>query len=87
MFNVGPSEIIVILVLALLVFGPKRLPEIGKTVGKTLRDFRKTQEDIKREIRGHLSDNGNGTAGATRPVADKKPEGAGSPENEGSSES
>ncbi len=38
--NIGPMEIIIVLVIALVVFGPKRLPELGKSVGKGIREFR-----------------------------------------------
>lgn len=47
MFNIGPEEIILILVIALIVFGPKRLPEIGRTVGKSLREFRRASQDLR----------------------------------------
>jgi sec-independent protein translocase protein TatA len=40
MFGLGIPELIIILVLALLVFGPRKLPELGSFVGKSLRDFR-----------------------------------------------
>ena len=50
MFNVGPTELLVILILALIVFGPRRLPEIGKSVGKMLAEFRKASNDFKRTI-------------------------------------
>ena len=56
MFNIGPEEIILILVIALIVFGPKRLPEIGRTVGKSLREFRRASEDIRQELSLHLED-------------------------------
>jgi sec-independent protein translocase protein TatA len=55
-FNIGPAEIIVILLIALIVFGPKRLPEIGKTVGKGLREFRKATQDIKDEFAQTMDD-------------------------------
>lgn len=55
MFNVGPAEILVILLLALIVFGPKRLPEIGKTVGKGLREFRQATQDVKDELSRTIS--------------------------------
>jgi sec-independent protein translocase protein TatA len=55
-FNVGPAEIIVILLIALIVFGPKRLPEIGKTVGKGLREFRQATQEVKDELSLSLSD-------------------------------
>jgi sec-independent protein translocase protein TatA len=38
--NVGPMEIVIVLVIALLVLGPKRLPEMGKSVGRGMREFR-----------------------------------------------
>ena len=38
--NVGPLEIAVVLVIALVVFGPKRLPELGKSMGKGIREFK-----------------------------------------------
>jgi TatA/E family protein of Tat protein translocase len=55
-FNVGPAEIIVILLIALVVFGPKRLPEIGKTIGKGLREFRQATQDVKDELSFNLTD-------------------------------
>jgi sec-independent protein translocase protein TatA len=38
--NVGPMEIVILLVVALLVFGPKRLPEMGRSIGKGMREFK-----------------------------------------------
>jgi sec-independent protein translocase protein TatA len=38
--NVGPMEILVVLIIALVVFGPKRLPELGKSLGKGINEFR-----------------------------------------------
>jgi sec-independent protein translocase protein TatA len=48
--SVGPTELILIFIIALLVFGPKKLPEIGKSVGKAIREFKKASEDIKNRI-------------------------------------
>jgi sec-independent protein translocase protein TatA len=44
MFGMGATELIVILVVALLIFGPGKLPEIGSALGKGIRDFRKALE-------------------------------------------
>ena len=44
MFGLGAPELIVILVVALLIFGPGKLPEIGSALGKGIRDFRKALE-------------------------------------------
>jgi sec-independent protein translocase protein TatA len=45
--NIGLPEMIFIMVIALIVFGPKKLPEIGRTLGKAIREFKKSTEDIK----------------------------------------
>jgi len=49
-FNLGAPELIIILVLALLIFGPKRLPQLGRTIGKGMAEFRKASNDLKRSI-------------------------------------
>ena len=56
MLNIGPMELIIILVLALIVFGPQRLPEIGRTVGKSLREVRKASSDLRQEFEADLDD-------------------------------
>jgi sec-independent protein translocase protein TatA len=48
--QLGPAEILVVLVVALLVFGPKRLPEVGRQVGRGLRELRKIQDTVRDEI-------------------------------------
>jgi sec-independent protein translocase protein TatA len=48
--SIGPAELILIFVIALLVFGPKKLPEIGRSVGKALREFKKASDEIKGRI-------------------------------------
>lgn len=48
--NIGPTEIIVVLIIALLVFGPKRLPQMGKSLGKGVREFKKAAETAKTEL-------------------------------------
>ena len=56
MGNISATEIILILIIALVVFGPRRLPQIGRTVGKSLREFRKASQDIRDEFRFSLDD-------------------------------
>ena len=46
----GFTEILVILVLALLLFGPRRLPELGRTLGRGLAEFRRTSTDLRATI-------------------------------------
>jgi sec-independent protein translocase protein TatA len=45
--NLGPMEILVIFVVALLVFGPKKLPELGKSLGKGLSEFRRASAELR----------------------------------------
>ena len=49
---IGPSEVIIVLVIALLVFGPQKLPEIGRQVGSLMREMNKMKEDLHRTIGG-----------------------------------
>src|SRR4249920_3719482 len=48
--QIGPAEILVILLVGLLVFGPHRLPEIGRQVGKGMRELRKFQDTVRGEL-------------------------------------
>lgn len=48
--SIGGGEVLLILALALLVFGPRRIPEIGKTIGKTLAEFRKATGEFKSSL-------------------------------------
>lgn len=47
--NIGVPGLILILVLALIIFGPKKLPEIGRAFGETLREFKKSTRDLTNE--------------------------------------
>ena len=49
-FDVGLPEVTVILILALLIFGPKKLPELGKQLGKTLKSLKKASNEFQNEI-------------------------------------
>ncbi len=48
--SIGMPELILIFVVALLVFGPKKLPEIGKSIGKGLAEFKRASDDLKKTI-------------------------------------
>ena len=50
MGNIGFPELIVIFVVALLVFGPKRLPELGRSLGRGLTEFRRASSDLKNSM-------------------------------------
>lgn len=58
--NLGPGEILLIAVFALLVFGPKRLPEIARSVGRAVREFQKATGELTRELNVGLEDKPNG---------------------------
>lgn len=54
--NIGPAELLVILLVALVVFGPRKLPELGKSLGAGLREFRKSTQSLKDGLDGTLND-------------------------------
>jgi TatA/E family protein of Tat protein translocase len=53
--SIGFPEMIFILLLALLIFGPRRLPEIGKSLGKALGEFRRATTDLKRTFNTEMA--------------------------------
>jgi sec-independent protein translocase protein TatA len=50
--QIGPLEILVILIVALVVFGPTKLPQLGRQVGRGYREFRKFQQGLRDDIQG-----------------------------------
>jgi TatA/E family protein of Tat protein translocase len=52
--SIGMPELILIFVVALLVFGPKKLPELGKSLGKGLAEFKRASEDLKKTIEDEI---------------------------------
>ncbi len=73
MFNIGPMELIVILLVALVVVGPKRLPEIGKTIGRSLTEFRRAQEDFKKSLDFGLDDEPSSRPASAPPPEPQEP--------------
>jgi len=61
MFGVGVPELVIILVVALLVFGPGRLPEVGGALGRGIRDFRKALSGNDSQQEPQLEDKKEGT--------------------------
>jgi len=56
MGQLGFSEMLVIFIVALLVFGPKKLPELGKSLGKGIREFKKATEELKSSWEDQVKD-------------------------------
>jgi sec-independent protein translocase protein TatA len=84
--QLGPAEILVILVVTLLVFGPNRLPELARQAAKGLREFRAFQQNLRSELEGVLNETPRDGTGqpptlAPRPAGDVMTTGATSPES------
>ena len=78
MFGLGMGEIVIILVLALILLGPKKLPDAAKQLGKGLREFRKATDDLKSQFETELYSSDNRHVKPTlvdppRPPADGEP--------------
>ena len=56
MLNVGPAELMVILVVALLVLGPKKLPDAARQMGRAISEFRRVTSGFQDEVRGVLDE-------------------------------
>ena len=53
--SIGGTELLAILVIALLVFGPRRLPELGRTIGRGLAEFKRASTDLQRSLEDEIS--------------------------------
>lgn len=54
--NIGITEAVILLFIVLLLFGAKRLPEIGGSLGKGIREFKNSVKEVGNEVRGELED-------------------------------
>lgn len=54
--KIGPWELILILVIALVVVGPKKLPEVGRSIGKAINEFKKGSKEMTDELKSSLDD-------------------------------
>jgi Tat protein translocase TatB subunit len=71
MFGIGMTELMVIFVIGLVVLGPKRLPELARSLGRSLAEFRRASNDMRREFMS-ISDEVNTTPPA-KPTASAPP--------------
>jgi len=67
-FNIGPFELLLVLILALLILGPGKLPEVGSALGRTIREFRKASTDVEDSLRVDGAATTADAAVAARPV-------------------
>ena len=75
MFDLGFQELIVIFLVALVVFGPKRLPELGRTVGKGIGELKKAMLDMKAEVEKEELQQPENEAGDSGKTEGSQPEG------------
>ena len=55
MFGLGAGEVLIILVIAFLLFGPKQLPEVGRQVGRAVKGFKDTAEDLRKSVEPEIN--------------------------------
>lgn len=77
--SIGPMEIALVAVVALLVFGPSRLPEMARTLGRAVNEFRRQANDLKSEFSASLDDDDDSRTPA--PGAATAPTGTSAPED------
>jgi sec-independent protein translocase protein TatB len=68
MLNVGPLELLVVLAVALIVVGPERLPELARSVGRVLRQFREVQDEVRNMVSSGVDDDIRDAAAEFRKV-------------------
>ena len=56
MFGLGLPELIVIFVIALVVFGPKKLPDLGKSIGRAMAEFKKAQQEFQDSVQAEMKE-------------------------------
>ncbi len=70
MFGISGTELILIVAFALLIFGPDKLPEVGRTIGKVMNEFKRAQESMESMIRAEMySKENEQRASVTKQVA------------------
>lgn len=71
--NIGPGELLLIFVIALIVFGPRKLPEIGKSLGRMMFEFRRASTDLQRTIEDEVEADRRRELAAQRPAEPAPP--------------
>lgn len=71
--SLGMPELIIIFVIALIIFGPRKLPELGKSLGKTIAEFRRTSNELKSTLEEEIRVEEQRTAKPAQPSAQAAP--------------
>ncbi len=76
--SIGMPELIIILVIALIIFGPRKLPELGRSLGKSINEFKKASNELRSTLEDEIRveeqrDHVSATAAATPPAATPPP--------------
>jgi sec-independent protein translocase protein TatA len=80
--NIGPLEIVIVLIIVLVIFGPKRLPDLGRSLGRGMREFKdsvtgKDSDERKAELGASSEEPSGGSQATAPPKAAEQPEAAG----------
>lgn len=76
MFGIGLQEMLVILVVVLIFFGPKRLPDLAKSLGKGIAEFKKASEEVRKGIDDAVREDSEEAAASKAETEGKKPDGS-----------
>ena len=83
MFGIGATELVVILVLALIIFGPGKLPEVGKAIGRGVREFKKATSEIMDDDESESAKGRSGHTASSSHTAHTGPSSDASPRQNG----
>ena len=70
MMGLGPTELVVILVIVLVIFGPGKLPDLGSSLGKSIREFRKATDEVRSEVTDTVNEVRKPIEDLKRPIDD-----------------
>lgn len=70
-FGLGWPELVIILVIVLVIFGASRVPEIGRALGKGIREFRGSVSEVKEGVEGKTAESGSGEPEKAESTSDK----------------